>query len=66
MTDTLRSLRITQGLTQKALAEKIGVSPITVFQWEHGKYHPTPSIVPKLAEALKVTPKQLFFTINNK
>lgn len=50
MTDTLKSLRITQGLTQKALAEKIGVNPITVFQWEHGKYHPTP----------------LFFTINNK
>lgn len=66
MTDTLKSLRVSSGFTQKALANKVGVSPITVFQWEHGKYKPTPSVMPKLAEVLGVTPKHLFFIINNK
>lgn len=66
MTDTLKSLRVSNGYTQKALANKVGVSTITVFQWEHGKYKPTPSIMPKLADALGVSAKDLFFTINNK
>lgn len=66
MTDTLKSMRVSMGFTQKALAEKVGVSPITVFQWEHGKYKPTPSVMPKLAETLGVSPRRLFFIINNK
>lgn len=64
MTDTLKSLRITKGLTQKSLAEKLGVSPVTVFQWERGIYHPTPSIVPKLADVLGITPNHLFLVLN--
>lgn len=66
MTTTLKSLRYAQGLTQKALADKVGVSSVTVFQWEHGKYKPTARIMPELAKALKVSPEDLFFTINNK
>ena len=66
MTDTLKSLRVSKGYTQKSLAEKLGVSPITVFQWEHGKYKPTPTIMPKLARELGISAKQLFFTVNNK
>lgn len=66
MTTTLKSLRYAQGLTQKALADKIGVSPVTVFQWEHGKYKPTARIMPTLANALGISPEELFFAINNK
>lgn len=66
MTETLKSLRVSNGFTQKSLAEKLGVSPITVFQWEHGKYKPTPSMMPKLAKALGISSMDLFFTINNK
>ena len=64
MTDTLKSLRVTKGLTQKALAKELQVSPITVFQWEHGKYQPTPAIIPELARVLEVTPRHLFFVLN--
>lgn len=64
MTDTLKSLRVSNGYTQKALADKLQVSPITVFQWEHGRYQPTPSTIPALAKALGVTPKYLFFVLN--
>lgn len=66
MPETLKSLRVSNGYTQKALANELGVSPITVFQWEHGKYKPTPSIMPKLAKTLGISSKDLFFMINYK
>lgn len=67
MTDTLKSLRVSKGLTQTELAKKVGVSsPAVVSQWEVGRYNPTPTLIPKVAEALGVTPKYLFFILNNR
>ena len=37
----IRSRRKELGLTQEKLAEKIGVSRITVYDWEAMKYPPT-------------------------
>lgn len=37
MTITLRGARVNAGYTQKQIADKIGVSEITVVNWESGK-----------------------------
>lgn len=34
---TLEAARVNKGLTQEQLAEKMGVSRQTVFDWENGK-----------------------------
>lgn len=36
--EELKALRLKANLTQKELAEKIGVSDSRVSEWEHGKY----------------------------
>lgn len=33
--DTLRSVRISHGLTQGQLGEKLGYSPMTISNWEN-------------------------------
>jgi len=38
----IRAIRNQNKLTQKQLAEKIGVSPYTVRRWEAGKTKPSP------------------------
>jgi transcriptional regulator with XRE-family HTH domain len=50
-----------RAVTQTALAASIGVSPGAVSQWENGTTEPTLSIIPKLAQALGVTPGWLAF-----
>jgi Zn-dependent peptidase ImmA (M78 family)/DNA-binding XRE family transcriptional regulator len=51
--------RITQarelmGLSKTELAEKLGVSPAAVAQWESGMKHPTPEKIAAMARALGV------------
>ena len=48
-----------QNLTQKQLAEKIGVSDKTVSKWETGKAMPDYSIVESLCEALAISASDL-------
>ncbi len=43
------------GLTQKELAERLGVQRTTVARWERGENHPRPWLRPKLARALGVS-----------
>lgn len=38
--DGVRTYRITKGLTQRALAEKLGVSDQTIANWESGRLYP--------------------------
>ena len=47
------------GLTQEALAERLGVERSTVVRWEAGDTEPLPSIRPKVARALQVSIDQL-------
>ncbi len=51
----LAELRKAKGLTQKAVAEKIGVLPKTVSKWETGHGFPDVSSVSKLAEVFGVS-----------
>ena len=58
--DGIHALREGLGLTQKELAERIGVSDKTVSKWETGRGLPDISVLPLLAEALGVSLSELF------
>jgi len=51
---TIRLLREEQGLSQFDLANKVGVTPSTVYNWERGKYEPRYSQMRALAFAFGV------------
>jgi putative transcriptional regulator len=36
----IRQLRLERGWTQLELANMLGVTPVTVYNWERGKYEP--------------------------
>ena len=52
---TIRELREAQGWTQLELANKLGVTPTTVYTWERGKFDPRASQLRKLAVAFGVS-----------
>ena len=62
---TLRALRKLANLTQKELAEKIGVSKQHVSSWERGQFKPSPSSVRKLCRALDCKLEELEFNLTN-
>ena len=55
----LRSLRVQKGMTQKELAEKLGLSGKTVSKWECGQGCPDVSVLPELAGILGVSMEDL-------
>ena len=56
---TLRELRQRRYLTQRDMAEMIGVSDITVAAWESGRTKPRLRKIPRIAEALGVDPSDV-------
>lgn len=48
----IKELRKKQGITQKQLANRLGVERSRVSQWEIGYCSPKASYLPKLAKAL--------------
>jgi transcriptional regulator with XRE-family HTH domain len=52
---TIRQLRLERGWTQLELAYKLGVTPLTVQNWEHGRFEPTASKLRKLAGVFGVS-----------
>ena len=55
----IRTLRRRKGLTQLALAERLGVSDKAVSKWERGRGAPDIALFPSLSEALGVDTKAL-------
>ena len=51
----IRELRQERGWTQLDLANAIGVTPVTVFNWERGKYEPKASQLRALGRAFGVS-----------
>jgi len=54
MRKTIRQLREEQGWTQLELANRLGVTPVTVYTWERGRNEPRASQLRKLAELFGV------------
>ena len=48
----LKNIRRNIGMTQKALGEGIGVTSVTIGNWERGVRQPSFELLPKLADAL--------------
>ncbi len=51
---TIRQLRKGRGWTQFELAVRLGVTPGSIYNWEHGKNQPTGRRLRKLAEVFGV------------
>ena len=57
----IRTARVSRGLTQSALADKVGVSKTTIVQWESGETAPTTPNFFTLCEVLNYEPNDIFF-----
>lgn len=57
----LKSERERAGLTQAALAERVGVSRKTINTVENGVFTPSATLAIKLAQALGLSVEQLFW-----
>ena len=61
LTNKIRQLRFTNGeMTQKRLAELVGVSRQTVNKIENGRHAPTVDVAMRIAAVFDVTVDQLF------
>ncbi|MDR3533993.1 MAG: helix-turn-helix transcriptional regulator [Rhodopila sp.] len=56
----IADLRVTAGLTQQELADRVGVSRSAVAQWETDRGSPQSKRLPKLAETLNTNLQTLF------
>ncbi|MCR5206973.1 MAG: helix-turn-helix transcriptional regulator [Eubacterium sp.] len=55
LSENLRRLRKEKGLTQEALAERLGVAFQTVSKWERGETYPDITLLPVLASLFETT-----------
>ena len=51
----IKRARLIAGLTQTELAEKLGVSSVSVHKWEHGESFPNVKRLKQVADALNTT-----------
>jgi transcriptional regulator with XRE-family HTH domain len=59
--ERLAALRKEKGLTQKALAERVGLHVMQVYRYESGASQPTLDVIRRLALALGVSADELVF-----
>lgn len=62
----LADLRLAAGLTQRQLAEAVGVKTLAIVNWERGQNSPPAKRRPALAEALHCSPDDLIDAINSR
>ena len=55
LSERIRELRVAQGYTQIALAEKLGVSKQAVSNWENDNIQPSIDMLVRLADQFSVT-----------
>ena len=48
----IKKMRINRGLTQKQLAELLGVKQSHISRWEAGTYQPNATTLKKMADAM--------------
>ena len=61
---SLKELRRRRLLTQKELAERVGVRHQSVQYWEAGTRYPRPAQQRRLREALEVSPEELLAALD--
>lgn len=59
LSERIKSARAAKGLSQAALGKAVGVSRVSVTQWESGETSPTHGKFPMIADALGVTVSDL-------
>lgn len=57
---TLRELRIKKGLTQKQVAEAVGIAECAYQRYEYGKVLPSVVVAIKIAKALGVSVEEIW------
>lgn len=57
--ELISTLRKEKGLTQKEVAERLGITDKAVSKWERDLSYPDTAILPRLAELLGVTVEEL-------
>ncbi|RMH52567.1 MAG: helix-turn-helix domain-containing protein [Zetaproteobacteria bacterium] len=60
LAETIRDLRLRQGLSQRALAERAGISAAALSQLEAGRVSPSVATLEKLADGLGVSVASFF------
>lgn len=60
MSNAIRKYRTAKGLTQKDLAEQVGVLRLNVVHWEKGTYQPTIDNAKKLGQILGFDWKEIY------
>ncbi len=60
--ETIVAIRNEKGMTQAELAQKMGVKPQTISQYERGIKNPKPATIKKFADALGVDAAELYAT----
>ena len=58
---TIRALREAAGMTQLELAIRVGVTPVTVYNWERGRFEPKASQLRSLARVFGVSMDDIDF-----
>lgn len=59
---TIREMREERGWTQLQLAIKLGVTPVTIYNWERGRFEPKVSQFRSLARAFDVSMDDIALT----
>lgn len=62
MANNVKKLRISLSITQKDLAERVGITRQTLSLIEKGKYNPTIKLAVGIAKSLNVTLNDLFWS----
>ena len=55
MAQTIRQARRARGWTQLQLATRLGVTPVTVYNWERGRYEPSATKLRQIARLFGVS-----------
>jgi transcriptional regulator with XRE-family HTH domain len=63
---TIEELRRARGWTQLQLANKLGVTPVTVYNWERGRYEPKASQLRALAREFGVSMDEIDFEVRTR
>ena len=60
MAITMKAARVNAGLTQKEIAKRLGVSPVTYWKWESGQVEPRLSKYQQFCEVCGLRTEDIF------